>query len=87
MNKIVYANTFATTIAFVWIICTLGIVLFPQMSLTFSSWFMHGMDITRMGAWQTTFGGFIGGGIVLILFAWATGYVFGASLDYFGRKR
>lgn len=86
INKVVYAHAFAVTTAFAWTVCTLGIALFADASLTMSGWFMHGMDIRTMGIWQATFGGFILGGLVLTVFAWVSGYVFGWSLEYFSKK-
>lgn len=85
-NKIIYANTFAVTVAFVWVICTLGVAFLPDLSLTMSKWFMHGLDMTVMGIWKVTLNGFILGGLVLIIFGWISGYVFGWSLDYFKKK-
>lgn len=85
-NKIIYANTFAVTVAFIWLVCTLGIWLFPDLSLTMGKWFMHGLDMTVMGTWKVTVDGFILGGLVLVAFGWLSGYVFGSSLEYFGKK-
>ncbi len=85
-NKIAYANTFAVTVAFIWLICTLGVALLPELSLTMSKWFMHELDITVMGTWKITAEGFVLGGLVLTAFGWISGYVFGSSLEYFGKK-
>lgn len=85
-NKMMYANTFAVTVAFVWIICSLGVAFLPDLSLTMSKWFMHGLDMTSLGLWKVTIDGFILGGLVLVGFGWVTGYVFGLSLEYFGKK-
>lgn len=80
-QKIIFANTFALTVLFVWVICTLGVWLLPGLSLTMSAWFMHGLNISTMGVWKVTLEGFILGGIVLMAFGWATGYVFGKILS------
>ena len=85
-NKIAYANTFAVTVAFIWLICTLGVALLPELSLTMSQWFMHGLDITSLGIWKVSIDGFILGGLVLVGFGWITGYIFGCSLAYFEKK-
>lgn len=86
LNKIAYANAFAITVAFIWLICTLGIALLPELSLTMSKWFMHGLDMTVMGTWKVTVDGFIFGGLVLAGIGWMSGYVFGTSLEYFVKK-
>ena len=85
-NKIIYANSFAMTVAFVWVICTLGIALLPDFSLTMSRWFMHGLDMKSLGIWKVTIDGFILGGLVLTGFGWLAGYVFGCSIAYFEKK-
>ncbi|MFA4852644.1 MAG: DUF5676 family membrane protein [Bacteroidales bacterium] len=85
-NKIAYANTFAVTVAFVWLVCTLGVALLPELSLTISKWIMHGLDMTSLGIWKVSVDGFILGGLVLISFGWVTGYIFGCSMAYFGKK-
>ena len=86
VNKMMYANAFAVTVAFVWTICSLGVAFIPDLSLTMSKWFMHGLDMTALGLWKVTLDGFIQGGLVLTGFGWVTGYVFGGSMEYFGKK-
>lgn len=81
-----YANAFAVTMTFIWLVCTFGVALLPELSLTMNGWFMHGLNMRVMGMWNVTFDGFILGGVVLIAFAWISGYIFGASLEYFSRK-
>lgn len=86
VEKTAYANSFAVVTGFIWTICTLGIALFPSLSKSISSWWLHGLDMSVLGTWQVTFGGFILGGLVLIIFAWISGYLFGSSLEYFSKK-
>lgn len=86
IHKKVYAHACAVTVGFLWVVCTAGIALLPDFSLTMSSWFMHRMDITTMGIWRVTSEGFIFGGLVLTAVGWVSGYVFGWSLEYFGKK-
>jgi len=87
INKIVLANAFAVTVAFVWTVCTFGIALFPELSLTIGQWWMHGLSMTKLGTWNVSMSDFIFGGLVLTIFAWITGYVFGWSLELFGGKK
>ncbi len=86
LTKTNLANSFALTMAFVWLVCTLGVAMFPRPSYMMNKWFMHGLTGLTMGQWNVTFSGFFFGGLVLILFAWFTGYVFGSSLEYFSKK-
>ncbi|MEK7078771.1 MAG: DUF5676 family membrane protein [Patescibacteria group bacterium] len=86
VNKMMYANAFAVTVSFVWLICSFGVAFLPDLSLTMSKWFMHGLDMTSLGLWKVTIDGFILGGLVLVGFGWVTGYVFGGSMEYFGKK-
>lgn len=86
INKMVLANAFAATTLFVWVVCTLGVAFFPGPSLMMGRWWMHGLSMTTLGTWRVTLDGFILGGMVLVGFAWITGYVFGWCLDIFGNK-
>ena len=79
-SEIKYANAFAVTTAFVWVVCTLGVALLPSASFMMSGWFMHGLNMSALGVWKVTMGGFLWGGIVLSGIAWAAGYIFGLVL-------
>ena len=41
---------------------------------------MHGLNMSALGVWKVTMGGFLWGGIVLSGIAWAAGYIFGLVL-------
>ena len=86
ITKVGMGNSFALTMAFIWSVCTLGIAIFPGPSYMMNRWFTHGFTGLTMGQWNTTFSGFLLGGLVLVAFAWITGYVFGWSLEYFSKK-
>lgn len=76
-DKLVIANALAVTTVMLWVICTIFIVLLPDFSLTVTSWWMHGLDVSAMGIWNLTFNNFIFGGITWAVAAWGSGYIFG----------
>lgn len=86
-EPIATANALAVTVAFVWAICALGIALLPGPSMMVSRWWMHGLDMGVLGIWRVTFGGFLFGGIPLIVMGWLSGYVFASSYNYFLKKK
>ncbi len=87
INILTYANAFGVTTAFVWTICTLGVALLPGPSAMMGRWWMPGLSMTTLGTWQVSMDGFILGGVVLVGFAWITGYVFGWNLEFFSGKK
>lgn len=82
----ILANSFATTIALIWLICSLGVAFLPEPSLMITKLVMHSQDMSVMGAWQVTIQSFILGGIISVVFGWVVGYVLGLSIEYFGKK-
>lgn len=86
LTKISIANSFALTMVFIWVVCTLGILFFPYPSYMMGQWFTHERAGLTMMQWNVTFFGTIYGGIILVFFAWVTGYVFGWFLEYFSKK-
>lgn len=80
------SNAFAATAGFVWVVCSLGVALFPGPSYMMNRWFMHESYGLTMGNWNVTIQGFFLGGFVLIAFSWVTGYFFASALEYFSKK-
>lgn len=87
IDRLVFANAFSVTTAFVWTVCTLGIALFPGLSETIGRWWLHGLSMRVMGTWNVSIEGYLFGGLVLVGFAWITGYIFGWSLEFFGKRK
>lgn len=83
----VLANAFATTIAFVWTVCTFGVALFPGLSQTIGRWWLHGLSMSTMGTWRVSIESYVFGGLILVVFGWITGYVFALSLEAFSMKK
>lgn len=86
-SNIAIANAFATTAAFVWLVCAAGVALLPGPSMMMSRWWMHGMNIGVMGNWNVTVDGFLFGGLGVVAIAWLAGYVYSMSLQYFTKKK
>ena len=81
LDKSVLANAFALATAILWIICSLFIILLPDLSIIVSKWWVHGLDITVMGNWSLDLINFLLGGLTLIISAWVSGYIFGWSWE------
>ncbi len=86
LTKTSLANSFALTVAFVWVICTLGVLFFPYPSYMMDQWINHERVGLTMMQWNVTFFGSLYGGLILVFFAWIVGYVFGSFLEYFSKK-
>jgi len=86
LTKTSFANASALTTAFVWLVCSFGVLFFPYPSYMMGRWIMHGRIGLTMTQWNVTFLEFLYGGLLLTLFAWVIGYVFGWSLEYFSKK-
>ena len=86
LTKISIANASAFTSAFVWLVCSFGVLFFPYPSYMMGQWFTHGRVGLTMMQWNVTLSGVFFGGLTLVFFAWIVGYVFGWSLEYFSKK-
>ncbi|MCG2691749.1 DUF5676 family membrane protein [Microgenomates group bacterium] len=77
LEKNILANAFALATTILWILCALFVVLLPDLSMTVVKWWMHGMDVTALGAWSLDLANFLLGGLALVISAWVSGYIFG----------
>ncbi|GCE03423.1 DUF5676 family membrane protein [Dictyobacter aurantiacus] len=84
-EKIALANAFAVTVAILWTVCSLVVAIFPAFALDVTTWWMHGLTV--MGTWHLTWGNFFLGGIVLVVIAWLSAYLFGWCWETFSGKR
>jgi len=73
LNTNSLAMAAAVTTALLWIICSLIVVLIPDMSMNISGYMMHS-DFTDM-QWSMNFKGFIVGLIIWSVAAGATGWL------------
>ena len=82
MDKMRVANTLALASGILWVLCSIVILILPDLSLSVAEWWMHGMDISVMGSWNLNFINFFFGGIALIVSAWVSGWVFAWSWEF-----
>ncbi len=82
----VLANAFALSTAILWALCSLIVWLLPDLSLTATEWWMHGMDLSVLGSWNLTLENFLLGGIILTGSLWVTGYIFGWCWEVLSKK-
>lgn len=82
------ANATAATVAVIYIVCALGVLLFPDISMTVArSWF-HGIDITKITlSTQTTPSSLVLGFITATGGGWLLGYIFASFYNYFVKNK
>jgi hypothetical protein len=80
------ANASATTIAFVYLVCALSILMFPALSLRVAQAWVHGLDLNRIAGFDVTLGSLVFGLLTSALGGWLVGYVFALSYNYFLKK-
>jgi len=76
-NKVLFANAITLTTVFLWILCSLFVVVFPKLSYQITLWWFHGLFASPMSDITVTFEGIAMGGIYLALFAWIGAYSLG----------
>lgn len=84
-SPLVTANAVAATTAIIYVVCRVLVGLFPAISMNVArSWF-HGIDISKISAWNLSTESFILGIISATVFAWLVGYIFAKLYNYFLR--
>lgn len=85
-TKNALAASFAFTSSVLWMVCTAGMFLFPDVTTAVGRlWFM-GLKKEVIVNTDTTLVGFILGGISFASAAWLVGYLFGLSLEFFSKN-
>lgn len=81
------ANAAAATIALVYIVCAISVLLFPDISMTVArSWF-HGIDISKITlSTQITPVSLVLGFITATIGGWLLGYIFAELYNYFAKR-
>ena len=81
------ANATAATVAVIYIVCALGILLVPDLAMTIArSWF-HGIDISKLTlSTQTNISSLVLGFITATVGGWLLGYVFASFYNMFAKK-
>ena len=73
LNANVFGLAAAVTVAVLWVICSLLVVLMPGMSMNLSGYMMHS-DFSAL-QWDMHLTGFLGGLVVWMIFAYAFGWL------------
>lgn len=80
------ANAVAATTAAVFVTCRLLVGFVPNFMFTVAQSWLHGVELTKMSAWNVSTSAFLLGLISATLFAWAVGYVFALFYNKFAEK-
>ncbi len=84
LEKIANANASALSSAILWTVCSLFIVLLPDVAETIRTLILHG---STTGVFKITLSNFFIGGIVLVMISWVWGYgVLSWTREYVSRK-
>ena len=81
------ANTTAATVAVVYIVCAVSVLLFPDIAMIVArSWF-HGIDISTLTlSTQTNISSLVLGFITATGGSWLLGYLFASFYNMFAKK-
>lgn len=78
-------NALAVTMAIVYVACRVLVGLFPDVFFAIAQSWFHGIELSKLGAWNLTFGSFILGIISSAITAWIIGYIFIRVYKAFGK--
>ena len=81
------ANATAATVAVVYIVCAVSVLLFPDIAMTIArSWF-HGIDISALTlSAQTNAGSLVLGFLTATGGGWLLGLIFAHAYNYFAKQ-
>ncbi|MEK7177989.1 MAG: DUF5676 family membrane protein [Patescibacteria group bacterium] len=85
-NPNVTANAVAVTTAIIYIVCRVGVSLFPDLSMTIAQSWFHGIQLTQISELNFSLGSFILGLVTLTVGTWLVGYLFANLYNYFAKK-
>ncbi len=80
------ANAMAVTVAIIFITCRLAVALFPDLAMTITQSWFHGLEIGKVSGWNLSLGSFVLGLVTSAGGAWLIGYVFANTYNYFVKK-
>lgn len=81
------ANALALTALVGWTICSLFVVIFPDVSLVATRAMLHGRMFAGTGPLRVTLDGFLLAGAVIVGYAWVLGYVFSTIFATLQKKK
>lgn len=85
INELALANASAAVTGFVYVVCSISVVLFPEFSkVVGQSWF-HGMDISLIWTGNPR-GNFLLGIISAVIGMWLVGWVFAWLYNQLAKK-
>ncbi|MEK7597266.1 MAG: DUF5676 family membrane protein [Patescibacteria group bacterium] len=82
-NPISTANAAAVTVAIVYIVCRVGVSLFPDLSMTIAQSWFHGIKLTQISELNLSLGSFVLGLTTSTIGTWLVGYLFAKLYNYF----
>lgn len=80
------ANAAATTVAIIYIVCRVGVSLFPDLSMTIAQSWFHGIQLTQLNELNFSLDSFLLGLVTSTIGAWLVGYLFASLYNYFAKK-
>jgi len=72
----VIPNALAATTAIIFVLCRILADLFPDVFFAIAQSWFHGIELSKLNAWNLTFVSFIIGLISSMTTAWIIGYIF-----------
>lgn len=82
-NPITTANAVGATTAIIFVVCRIGVGLFPDLSFTLAQSWFHGIELTKLGSWNLTAESFVLGLVSATIGAWLVGYLFANLYNLF----
>lgn len=86
LEKTALANAFALATAIAWVVCSAFVFILPDLSMTVTNWWVHGLSLSSLGSFKLDLTNFLLGGITLTIAFWGVGYVFGWSWEKTSKK-
>ena len=77
------ANALAVTTAIIYVLCRVGVRLFPEAFFSIAQSWFHGIQFSRLDPGSLTMMSFILGLVSATIFAWLIGYFFASAYKFF----
>jgi hypothetical protein len=85
-NVIAFANASAIFMAFVYLVCGLGVLIMPGFSRTLAQSWFHGLDLSQVWSGSAFSGNFLLGLVSAAILTWLAGWVFAWTYNLFAGK-
>ncbi len=79
------ANALASTVGIVYVVCRLVIGIFPDIAMSITQSWFHGLELSKSG-WNLPTESFFLGFISAIISAWIIGYIFASAYNIFVKR-